>query len=142
MAVQGGTRIVGCLFLVTVTGCNVSPAPPTTDIVLSEWTLAAPDLLAGGEQIWSMKNAGVLLHEVLIIRTALDPAELPTSNGIVELDQITGTLIAEVAEVTPDRIVDAPITLEPGRYVLICNLPGHYQSGMSSALTVASPPPS
>jgi uncharacterized cupredoxin-like copper-binding protein len=28
------------------------------------------------------------------------------------------------------------VTLEPGRYELICNLPGHYAAGMYTQLTV------
>ena len=28
------------------------------------------------------------------------------------------------------------ITLEPGRYELVCNLPGHYAAGMYTQLTV------
>jgi uncharacterized cupredoxin-like copper-binding protein len=36
----------------------------------------------------------------------------------------------------PGDVKDFIVALDPGSYVAICNLPGHYQAGMFTSFTV------
>jgi len=91
-------------------------------------------------------NAGTSTHELVILRTDLNPANLPR---IAEKDNkgtITGHIVNEEhAAVEPiDEIEEFPagtrkekkVLLDPGRYVLLCNVPEHYDKGMYASFVV------
>ena len=84
-------------------------------------------------------NEGTVEHELVVFKTNMDPAKLPTeASG--EVDEEKMDKIAESAGEIPDveagETKSAQFELTPGRYVIFCNLPGHYASGMYGTLTV------
>ena len=42
----------------------------------------------------------------------------------------------EVSELDPGASGSLTVALQPGKYLLICNVPGHYASGMWTEFTV------
>jgi uncharacterized cupredoxin-like copper-binding protein len=42
-----------------------------------------------------------------------------------------------VEDITAGSTRDLTVDLQPGRYVLVCNIPGHYKLGMHTALTAS-----
>ena len=109
----------------------------TVEVGLEEWGVHLSEAVITTPEVdLAVTNAGILQHEVVILRTD-EPADgLRTVNGIIDLSGIDGTLVGEVADLSPGQHVDADIGLAPGRYVLFCNVPGHYDSGMHAVLTV------
>ena len=121
-------------------------------VTLDEWSIA-PDQakLRAGKVTFVAENAGKLEHELLVIRTNRDPDELP-----VGLEGPALTLPGmELVLGTPHKHGEAfdlgslkskhiragasrrdVVTLTKGRYVLLCNLPGHYQAGQRASLIV------
>jgi uncharacterized cupredoxin-like copper-binding protein len=85
-------------------------------------------------------NEGSVEHELVVFKTNLNPANLPTeSNGEVDeekLDEIAGEE-GEVSEVAAGETKSGNFELTPGKYVIFCNLPGHYAQGMYGTLTVS-----
>ena len=49
-------------------------------------------------------------------------------------------VVANTDNIHPGSIQDLTVDLTPGTYVLLCNLPGHYQQGMYASLTVQGQP--
>jgi uncharacterized cupredoxin-like copper-binding protein len=45
--------------------------------------------------------------------------------------------VDEVENVTPGATKQLAVDLKPGRYVLVCNIPGHYKLGMRTAVVVS-----
>lgn len=86
-----------------------------------------------GEVTISARNVGKVEHELVLLDTDQDPAKLKTkSNGEVDEDayKVTDELEAEPGD-TAKKAVD----FTPGKYAMICNLPGHYKSGMYGSVT-------
>jgi uncharacterized cupredoxin-like copper-binding protein len=85
-------------------------------------------------------NEGTVEHELVVFKTNLNPAKLPTeSNGGVDeekLDEIAEGE-GEVSDVAAGETKSGNFDLAPGKYVIFCNLPGHYAQGMYGALTVS-----
>lgn len=75
-------------------------------------------------------------HELVVLRTDLDPAKLPVKGGKVEEDKVKN--VGEVEGVKPGKVKKLTLNLKPGAYSVICNMPGHYGMGMHTALTVAN----
>jgi uncharacterized cupredoxin-like copper-binding protein len=77
-------------------------------------------------------NAGKVEHELVLLKTDADPAALPKKDD--EVDESTS--VGEIADVEPGATKSQTFELEPGKYVMVCALPGHYEGGMYGSLTV------
>jgi uncharacterized cupredoxin-like copper-binding protein len=84
-------------------------------------------------------NEGAAEHELVVFKSDLNPAKLPTeSNGEVnenKMDQIAESA-GEISEIKAGETKSEEFELTPGKYVIFCNLPGHYAAGMYGTLTV------
>ena len=139
------------LLLLAACSPSASPSPSadgggsTIDVTLQEWAVVVAEPSAtAGEVTFSVTNDGPDdVHEFVIIRTDLDPADLPTDadgavdeggEGIEVIDEIEDLPVGETQEVTVD--------LEAGSYVLLCNIyspdedEAHYAEGMRTAFIV------
>ena len=88
----------------------------------------------------SAPNQGQLPHELVLFKTNKSPGSLPTlSNGEVDEEGLEASGVespGEIEDVGPGETKSAALKLTPGKYVMICNLPGHYKQGMYGTLTV------
>jgi uncharacterized cupredoxin-like copper-binding protein len=82
-------------------------------------------------------NRGTVEHEVLVVRTDLDPASLPVKGDKVDEDGLEkGAFIGEIEGIKPGDSGQASFKLKAGKHVVFCNLPGHYKAGMYGTLVV------
>lgn len=80
----------------------------------------------------SAVNDGSVVHELVLLKTNADPAKLPLVGG--EVDESTS--VGEVADVESGATKEVTVDLTPGKYVMVCALPGHYEGGMYGSLIV------
>jgi len=128
--------------LITLSACGDSGEGGEVDITLKEWSLEPSVVtLPDGAIIFNTKNDGPDEdHELVIIKTDFAADELPTkdASGL----NVEGT----VREVEPGDENSGSYTLDPGKYVLICNRvneidgqkTAHYAQGMRAAFTVTA----
>jgi uncharacterized cupredoxin-like copper-binding protein len=81
------------------------------------------------------KNVGSAPHELVLAKTDLAPDKLPTSSD-GSVDEESLDVPGEVSEIPGGADGSVSVDLQPGSYVMFCNLPGHYASGMYGSLTV------
>ena len=96
-----------------------------------------------GRVTFKIDNSGLLEHELLVIETELDSAELPTdADGAAIEDDAAAPQAgggANVRATVPAGDAGSlTVELEPGSYALACNIPGHYASGMHVNFTVVA----
>jgi uncharacterized cupredoxin-like copper-binding protein len=87
----------------------------------------------------SSPNTGQLVHELVLAKTSADPSKLPTtSDGEVDEAKLEslGEDAGEIADVAPGATKKGTFKLTPGKYVMFCNIPGHYAQGMYGTITV------
>ena len=102
-------------------------------VTLKEFELVpVPASVRAGKVTFVARNTGALTHELVVIRTTRAPAKLPVSGGKASEKGRVG----ESGDVKPGTTRKVTLTLEPGRYVLICNVAGHYQAGQRAAFVV------
>lgn len=118
-----------------VAGC--SPAGPAAVTVnLSEWAVAPSSAkVPAGTVVFTVANAGTMEHEMLVVRSDAEAGGLPVKDGSIEESSIES--LGEV----PETAVGASGTLRldnltKGHYILLCNIPGHYQQGMHADFVV------
>ena len=88
---------------------------------------------SAGEITFAAQNLGSTPHELLVVRTDLAPDALP-ANG--EVDETDLEIVVRLSDIETGMSVAGVVELEPGDYVLLCNVPGHYALGMSAAFTL------
>ena len=109
-------------------------------LILDEWSITGEGgqpipTLAAGEVTLEVHNEGLAPHYLSIIRTDLPADALPMADGQVD-EEAAGDVIGEVDEFPGGQIRVGTFHLEPGRYVFICNIAGHYQQEMFAEVTV------
>lgn len=121
-------------------------------VTLQEFSIAAkPGLVKAGKVTLTVKNAGAMVHELVIVRAA-SPGALPTvvkagerSVGAINEEVIKeADKMGEAGEVTPGKQVTTSFTLPPGTYVMFCNIDtktgsttlNHFTHGMATTLVV------
>jgi hypothetical protein len=96
--------------------------------------------------VFSLTNKGPEdTHEFLVFKTDLAPETLPTApDGSVDEAGEGIELVSEVEDIAVRRTPGVFVSLDAGRYVLICNIVEeegdettvHYQQGMRTGFTV------
>jgi uncharacterized cupredoxin-like copper-binding protein len=114
------------------------------DVTLGEWeVVASPGSVAAGKVYFRVTNNGPAdPHEFVVIKSDLEPAALPVEEGKVPEDDVD--LIDEIEPFAVGSTGSITLELEPGAYVLICNiaeeengvLESHYGEGMRTSFTV------
>lgn len=129
-------------------GSSAQPSAATglVKVTLTEWAVI-PDKASAtaGNVTFEVSNAGPQLkHEFVIIKTDLDPADLPAdSTGKVDEAGVGIEFVGEVEELEVGATETASFDLGAGTYVLICNIvevagahESHYTQGMRTPFTV------
>lgn len=110
-------------------------ANPT--IVLSEWKVAVANTIKAGKVTFTITNAGTVPHELLVFKSDLDEAAYPkdTDGDIIE-DGPGIDLLSDGDNIDPGASQMRTVDLTPGKYLFVCNIPGHFKSGMFTTVTV------
>jgi hypothetical protein len=122
----------------------------TVSVTLQEWAVVpAQSSVGAGSVTFDIKNDGPEHpHELMVIRTDLAPDALPTMpDGAVDERGEGIEIIGEIEEFPSGETRSATFDLDPGSYVLVCNVMPeegehggevgpHYKMGMFAAFTV------
>lgn len=113
-----------------------SPGAPATDartaaanvtVRLNEWKVIPSVVrVRAGKVTFVARNVGQLDHNLVVLRTKRAPAKLPIAGaGAKEVGRVGKTPVLR-----PRQTRRLSLRLKAGKYVLICNVAGHYQAGM------------
>src|SRR4051794_2818782 len=80
------------------------------------------------------QNTGTVTHEFKLVRTDLAPDALPRSGA--DVDESKLDILAKKTDMKRRDRTELDVKLQPGNYVLFCNVSGHYQLGMHTGVKV------
>jgi len=131
--------VTACVAILLASACSAAPAAPGETpsffvemsdykLVLDHATVTGPHVVIG------IRNHAAMVHEIKVIKTDLAADQLPIDGGAAKAkeDGKVGELLNIPGGASRKLVVELP----PGKYVLICNVAGHYQLGMRVALEV------
>ncbi len=114
------------------------------DVTLKEWAVQTGSTsVPAGKVYFHVDNEGPEdAHEFVIIKSDLGPLDLPYEDDKVSEDGVN--IVDEIEPFAPDSSASITVDLEPGKYVLICNISqvedgeveSHYKKGMVATFTV------
>jgi len=93
---------------------------------------ASTDTVKAGEVTFVLDNVGTELV-VLKTDTPYDQLVIGSDDRVDEADSV-----GEVSETPAGETASVTLNLTPGKYVLVCNIGGHYRLGMRVPLTVTA----
>jgi len=115
------------VMLLGLAACSTSlPAARPSEAVVrvseQDFHISAPDQVPAGDVVLSVTNRGPEAHELIVVRT-MEDALAAAKAGSLEPGQAGSVRTLRVH-------------LAPGRYVLFCNMAGHYMGGMNAIVIV------
>src|SRR4051794_40859587 len=133
MGLLGLLAALAAVIAAVVLATNSNAASKSTTVTLSDFKVApSPKSVSHGKVTFTVKNKGDMEHELVVIKTSKSASKLPVSGSRASDKGAVG----EVEDLASGKSKKLTLNLKPGRYVLICNMPGHYKAGMRSDFTV------
>ncbi len=109
---------------------DLSKAP--MGIKISQATVPAGEVTF--KAVNSSKN---IEHEMVVASLAKHPDSVPFKANLSRVDENAPNMnMGEISELEPGEKASLTLHLTPGKYLLYCNVAGHYASGMWTLLTV------
>ena len=113
----------------TAAGANVS---------LTEWKVTVVGAIKSGKTDLTITNAGAAPHELLVFKSDLKPSAYPTdAAGDIKEEGPGVKLVSDGDNIDPAGTQTRSVDLAPGKYLFVCNIPGHFKQGMFTVVTVA-----
>jgi uncharacterized cupredoxin-like copper-binding protein len=121
--------------LIAVTaGCSAAPTGPVT-AQLKEFSITLGRTTASpGSVTFNVTNAGTLPHEFVVVDTDTPAGSLPVEGALVSEDALT--VVDEIEDIAVGATPTLTVNLTAGHYAIICNVEGHYASGMHADFQV------
>jgi len=126
-------KLVGLGALALIVAPLLAACGPTVvNVSLTSYTVVADKVeVPAGKVTFKITNdATDQVHEFVVVRSDAAALDLPRDaenladeNAVAPVDEVEDIEIGATAELTVD--------LTPGHYILLCNLPGHYDQGMA-----------
>ena len=99
---------------------------------------ANPKSVRRGPVTFKVTNlASRIIHEVIVAKLPEGLDKLPYDEEAMAVKDNALQDLGSVKEIEPSRSAALTLTLKPGKYMLYCNLPGHYMAGMWTVVEVA-----
>ena len=130
--------VAGLLAACSSSSPSAAAANGTIDASVQEWHIdLASNTVPAGEVKFSIDNKGDETHEFVVVKTDLAEDALPVVDDQIPEDSDQLTAIDEVEDIESGSTGnELTVNLEPGHYVIFCNLLAHYGKGMHATLTV------
>ena len=126
-------RVLAVAVVATLVPAASAQAGGSTKVTLDEFSVkASPASISSGKVSFSVKNAGDDEHELVVLKTSTKASKLKVSGGRVSEKGAVG----DVEDLGGGKTKKLTLNLKKGHYVLLCNIPGHYQQGMRRDFTV------
>ncbi len=156
MTIPPSVRVLAATAAVAVgalglAACGSSGGSDASDrdigVKLTEWSITTDRAEApAGEITFDMENDGSVVHEFVVVKTDLEPEQLPVDEDGMFDERAKGlNFLDEVENIDPDGgTAELTMDLKPGKYLLVCNkppvpkenLPAHWAEKMYTHFTV------
>ncbi len=131
--------LVGLVALVAG-ACGGGAAATSSDATLNEFSISLSEkTLAAGDVTFNVANTGSIVHEFVVLKTDIAPDGIPMAADGQTADEhgTPGvTVMGEIEDLEAGDTGVLSLNLEPGKYIVMCNVEGHYAAGMNAAFTV------
>jgi uncharacterized cupredoxin-like copper-binding protein len=122
----------------TPTVVHVALMDPSTGPEVKSMAIKADaqTIKAGPVEFDVSNDSKTLVHEMIVVGVARPDSSLPYDQKANRVIESKIRDLGEASDLDPGQKKTLRLVLKPGDYLLICNQPGHYKSGMKTNLLV------
>jgi uncharacterized cupredoxin-like copper-binding protein len=114
-----------------------SSAPtPVIGVTERDFAISLPKVVHAGDVVFRVQNKGPDAHELLVIRAPKGRMPMRSDGLTVNEEQLQPSEVGVLEPADTNAVRDLHLRLKPGRYVLFCNMSGHFMGGMHKTLVV------
>lgn len=127
--------------LIGLSGCASERAATADEgrairVVVRDFRVSAPKRVPAGTVELRGHNRGPDTHELVLVRADDGALPLRRDGTTVDEDALEDDEVGEIEDLEPGHSETLRAHLKPGRYLLFCNMSGHYLGGMHRRLVV------
>jgi uncharacterized cupredoxin-like copper-binding protein len=101
-----------------------------------DFKISAPGQVRAGDVRLLVHNRGPVAHELIVVKAGSAPLPLRADGLTVDEDAVEPRTAVALEPAAAGERNQLSAHLTPGRYVLFCNMTGHYLGGMRTELVV------
>jgi uncharacterized cupredoxin-like copper-binding protein len=122
----------------TPTIVHVDLIDPSTgpEVKSMEIKADAQTIKAGPVEFDVSNDSKALVHEMIVVGVARPDSSLPYDQKANRVIESKVRDLGEASDLDPGQKKTLRLILKPGAYLLVCNQPDHYESGMKTNLLV------
>ena len=124
----------------TVSGCSGKEKTPQSAAILRvterDFKITAPEHVRAGAVEILARNRGPDDHELIVVRERGTTLPFRTDGITIDEDAVEPEQAGALEPGASGSVRKLDVHLTPGRYVLFCNMAGHYLGGMHRTLVV------
>jgi hypothetical protein len=117
-------------------GRNVSPRGHRLVVRERDFSITAPTHVRAGRVLIVVRNDGPDDHELLVVRWGAGPVGLPIRPDGITINEEALRPVVALPPAAPGERRMVAVNLRPGRYVVFCNMAGHFMAGMHAVVEV------
>jgi uncharacterized cupredoxin-like copper-binding protein len=137
VVVAGGAAVALPLAALSSSPDRASHTSGTTVRVTErDFSISAPKVVTSGDVSLLVHNKGPDTHELIVVRDGGARLPLRADGLTVDEESVQARTAGSLDGGSPGSIRRLRLHLAPGRYVLFCNMAGHYLGGMHAELVV------
>lgn len=110
--------------------------PNVVRVTERDFRISAPKRIAAGDVALSVENRGPDDHELILVRVDRSPLPFRADGFTIDEDAVQRSTLDSLPPGAPGSRRTLRVRLTPGRYVLFCNMAGHFLGGMDRKLEV------
>ena len=119
------------------TDAEPAASETTIDVSLTEFTIEpSEDSAPAGTITFNVTSDGAIFHNLKVVATDLAADALPVDDATFSVDEAQVDVVASSDDLNSGDQETLSVELAAGTYVLICNVPTHYDAGMTVAFTI------
>jgi uncharacterized cupredoxin-like copper-binding protein len=124
-----------------VAGCGGVPQVAATgrviDVTERDFHISiSPRVVQPGSVVFRATNRGPDAHELIVVRVRDRKLPLRSDGLTVSEEKLEKSTVGVLEPGQPNTVRELSAQLKPGRYVLFCNMSGHFMGGMRADLVV------
>jgi uncharacterized cupredoxin-like copper-binding protein len=117
-------------------GASVARGAAVVRVSERDFRISAPASVRPGPVRFSVGNRGPVAHELIVVKAGDAPLPLRRDGLTVDEDAVEARTAVALEPQPGGSVSVVRAHLGPGRYVLFCNMSGHYLAGMRRELVV------
>jgi len=128
------------IVLLALTGCGLygghGTAAQVVRVTERDFKISAPKHVRAGDVVLKVGNHGPDHHELIVVRIGRSPLPFRTDGMTIDEDAVRRRTVGALDPAGAGATRSLRLRLAPGRYVIFCNMSGHYLGGMHRTLVV------